>query len=38
MVKTILVIGQLSPPHHGSNVMAEDMLNALRNEQYKTYL
>jgi len=35
MKDKIIVIGQLPPPYHGSNVMAKAMLSALKTEGYQ---
>ena len=35
MKEKILVVGQLPPPYHGSNVMAKVMLEALEKEGYQ---
>lgn len=35
MKEKILIIGQLPPPYHGSNVMAKAMLSALNKEGYQ---
>ena len=37
MKKKILIIGQLPPPYHGSNVMAKAMLSMLKTEGYEVY-
>jgi len=37
MKDKILIIGQLPPPYHGSNVMAKAMLSALKTKGYKIY-
>ena len=35
MTKKVLIVGQLPPPYHGSNVMAKVMLEALEKEGYE---
>ena len=37
MNNKILIIGQLPPPHHGSNVMAKVMLSTLKAEGYQVH-
>ena len=36
MKNIVLIIGQFPPPFHGSNVMAETMVTALKLESYDT--
>ena len=35
MANKILIVGQLPPPYHGSNVMAKNMLEALQKNDYQ---
>ena len=37
-MQTVLVVGQLPPPVHGSNVMAENLLNLIREMGFRPSL